>query len=252
MTRNRGRFFTWISSFKSSKIQQHEELPDLHCLTCPLTHAIMSDPVVDREGCTYERSAILKWLRTNPTSPITRNALDESHLSTNFKVKECIDQYSQLQSAIKDSIERVKKCDQRDKAHKKASNALQKALLNAEAHFQSTTAMYRKLEELAVARQHERERVFEQRLEAFKMERLALEKRNEEMESQLATAYASIDAIKKRALGGSREEVDSTIANTLDALARQLEEEAGPWRTVESDPRSSLDTPPKSAVSTTG
>jgi uncharacterized small protein (DUF1192 family) len=50
---------------------------------CPITHDVMTDPVMDREGNTYERSAIERWLLTHNTSPITRNPLHSHHLVPN-------------------------------------------------------------------------------------------------------------------------------------------------------------------------
>lgn len=38
--------------------------------SCPLTHQLMTDPVIDPEGNSYERSAIEKWLQEKSTSPI--------------------------------------------------------------------------------------------------------------------------------------------------------------------------------------
>ena len=46
-------------------------------ITCPLTQQIMSDPVVDSQGNTYERSAIEQWISTrNPaTDPMNRQPI---------------------------------------------------------------------------------------------------------------------------------------------------------------------------------
>jgi hypothetical protein len=43
----------------------------------------MSDPVIDPEGNSFEREAIVRWLETRQTSPITRSRLtvDRSILS---------------------------------------------------------------------------------------------------------------------------------------------------------------------------
>ena len=46
---------------------------------CPITHSIMKDPVICEDGITYERTAIMQWLQTNSTSPITRQ-----HITSNF------------------------------------------------------------------------------------------------------------------------------------------------------------------------
>lgn len=61
---------------------------------CCISHEIMVDPVVDREGNTYERSAIMRWLNEgNRTSPLTRNVLDPSHLTPNRALKDAIESF---------------------------------------------------------------------------------------------------------------------------------------------------------------
>jgi hypothetical protein len=57
---------------------------------CPITGEPMRDPVVDREGNTYERAAIVDWLRRNPTSPITRNPLSVHDLVPNRAVRDLV------------------------------------------------------------------------------------------------------------------------------------------------------------------
>ena len=42
---------------------------------CPITQSIMSDPVIDREGNSFERTAIEAWLAVRGNSPITRTPL---------------------------------------------------------------------------------------------------------------------------------------------------------------------------------
>jgi hypothetical protein len=34
-----------------------------HYFICPITHSIMLEPAVTSSGATYERSAIMEWLR---------------------------------------------------------------------------------------------------------------------------------------------------------------------------------------------
>ena len=62
--------------------------PDFYC---PITGDIMVDPVSDNGGHTYERQSILRWLQTKKESPITREYLDESHLTDNVAMKRSID-----------------------------------------------------------------------------------------------------------------------------------------------------------------
>ena len=59
-------------------------------LLCPLTHEPFMDPVVDHEGHTYEKEAILQWLTRDPTSPLTRRRLTKDQLVPNRAVKEAI------------------------------------------------------------------------------------------------------------------------------------------------------------------
>ena len=40
----------------------------------------MTDPVLATDGHTYERAAIIKWLNTNATSPLTREDLKSTDL----------------------------------------------------------------------------------------------------------------------------------------------------------------------------
>ena len=51
---------------------------------CPITGDLMSDPVSEPDGHTYERSAIIKWLSKNNTSPMTRSGLCVSTLKENI------------------------------------------------------------------------------------------------------------------------------------------------------------------------
>jgi hypothetical protein len=60
---------------------------------CPLTYDIMVDPVIDPEGNSYERSAILAWLDINKVSPITRNPLKKDQLITNRSLRNSIGEY---------------------------------------------------------------------------------------------------------------------------------------------------------------
>ena len=48
---------------------------------CPITQAVMQDPVTTADGHTYERSAIERWLRTHDTSPSTGARLANKQLA---------------------------------------------------------------------------------------------------------------------------------------------------------------------------
>lgn len=59
---------------------------------CPLTLELMKDPVVDPEGNSFERSAIENWLKSNNTSPITRNPLSVADLIPNRALRDAIEE----------------------------------------------------------------------------------------------------------------------------------------------------------------
>ena len=58
---------------------------------CPITGELMTDPVSEPDGHTYERSAIIKWLSKNNTSPMTRSILSVCALKPNIALKKSID-----------------------------------------------------------------------------------------------------------------------------------------------------------------
>ena len=60
--------------------------------SCPITGLPLTDPVVDPEGNTYERNAILHWLETHPTSPLTRQSLSVDQLVPNRAIQALIAQ----------------------------------------------------------------------------------------------------------------------------------------------------------------
>ena len=55
---------------------------------CPITHEPVTDPVIDPDGYTYERSAIEEWIRLKGESPITRRPLRLNQLVPNRAVRE--------------------------------------------------------------------------------------------------------------------------------------------------------------------
>eukprot|EP00877_Chromochloris_zofingiensis_P005642 jgi/Chrzof1/15079/Cz09g26130.t1 len=69
--------------------QQLDEDPPEH-FCCPITLQIMNDPVITSDGSTYERPAIIEWLQTHDTSPLTGVTLDRNVLIPNRALKEAI------------------------------------------------------------------------------------------------------------------------------------------------------------------
>jgi STIP1 family protein 1 len=58
----------------------------------------MSDPVITRSGYSYERSAILEWLKTNNTDPITQEFVTADELWPNLALKRMYDNYMQVKN----------------------------------------------------------------------------------------------------------------------------------------------------------
>jgi U-box domain len=55
---------------------------------CPLTLDIMVDPLMNRHGRSYERSAIVEWITTkSPTCPITRQPMKVTDLVSNNRLR---------------------------------------------------------------------------------------------------------------------------------------------------------------------
>ena len=66
-------------------------------LTCPITHALMLRPVMARDGNTYERQAIRRWLRDHDTGPKTRARLSDKSLVRNRGLQSIVDEVLRTQ-----------------------------------------------------------------------------------------------------------------------------------------------------------
>ncbi|KAA6379206.1 MAG: hypothetical protein EZS28_025267 [Streblomastix strix] len=58
---------------------------------CPITHEIMIDPVIAKDGISYERQVIVYWLKVKKMSPITRQPVN-GRLLPNIELKKQIQQ----------------------------------------------------------------------------------------------------------------------------------------------------------------
>ena len=60
---------------------------------CPITQAVMMDPVIGSDGITYERTAIESWFATGKnTSPMTRQPMASTSLVPNYALKAMIEE----------------------------------------------------------------------------------------------------------------------------------------------------------------
>lgn len=67
---------------------------------CPITQDIMTDPVICSDGITYEKNAIVRWLQSNNTSPVTRKYISNT-LIPNIALRNTIQDY------IKDNQKKI-------------------------------------------------------------------------------------------------------------------------------------------------
>ena len=71
-----------------------------HCFKCPLSLEVMDDPYIDKDGMSYEFSAISRWVTENHTSPLTRAHMELTELVPNRSLKEAIQLWKRSQNSI--------------------------------------------------------------------------------------------------------------------------------------------------------
>ena len=72
-----------ISNYSNSTIEE--------TFLCPLGLELMDDPVMTREGITYDRKNIENWLKDNDECPLTKNKLNVNDLVRNIALKQAIE-----------------------------------------------------------------------------------------------------------------------------------------------------------------
>jgi U-box domain len=60
---------------------------------CPLTQKVMTDPVMTKDGISFERHAILNWLYVDCVCPVTSSPLMPSNLVANTELQQEIEQW---------------------------------------------------------------------------------------------------------------------------------------------------------------
>ncbi|CAE8713155.1 unnamed protein product [Polarella glacialis] len=78
-----------LPAVPEEKLQEAWTLGDasFQIFLCPITHDVMTDPVVSADGYTYERSAISRWFETSRKSPVTGQSLPHTDLVANHSVR---------------------------------------------------------------------------------------------------------------------------------------------------------------------
>lgn len=70
---------------------EDDEIPS-HFI-CPITFEVMKEPVFCSDGFTYEKHAIIDWLKDHSTSPLTGVELKSKELTPNYSLKSAIIEY---------------------------------------------------------------------------------------------------------------------------------------------------------------
>jgi hypothetical protein len=66
---------------------------------CSLTREIMTHPTMTREGVSYERHIILRWLENSDACPVTGKALCTNGIVPNYKLQKEIEEWQQASEA---------------------------------------------------------------------------------------------------------------------------------------------------------
>lgn len=70
-----------------------KEPPDEYL--CPITHGLMQEPVVAKDGRTYEKAALLQWFRRSDRSPTNGLKLTTMDVTPNLNIKNLIQDFLQ-------------------------------------------------------------------------------------------------------------------------------------------------------------
>jgi len=75
-------------------------------LTCPISLKIFNEPVTLSDRHTYEKDEIIKYLKINNKSPITRNKLNDDirDLKINYTIKNLVECYLSSKNILKNDI----------------------------------------------------------------------------------------------------------------------------------------------------
>ena len=75
------------------------EIPESY--QCPISYDIMQDPVMDREGHTFERVNIEKWIGTHHNCPLGREPLALTDLSPNRALRDAIEKFLEANPSMR-------------------------------------------------------------------------------------------------------------------------------------------------------
>mmetsp|Transcript_39170 Transcript_39170/g.44668 ORF Transcript_39170/g.44668 Transcript_39170/m.44668 type:complete len:305 (+) Transcript_39170:123-1037(+) len=93
--------------------KKNRPLPDVY--NCPITFDIIHNPVIDKDGTTYGRRAIVKWIKRNGKSPTTREEASINDLYPNNAIRDLIlEELNKSEDSIHPSIRKWKEQKQQE------------------------------------------------------------------------------------------------------------------------------------------
>lgn len=134
-------------------MEDYENPPEF---ICPITHEIMTDPVVASDGNSYQRSALVEWIETRrKTSPVTNVDLEPFTFVENRNLLKSIEEWENRKLHIKkDAIQMVE-----DKYGKMIDQMIGEKLSKAMDAMEIKEESRRKEEQIKKDREIERARI---------------------------------------------------------------------------------------------
>jgi U-box domain len=68
--------------------------------TCPITLELLKWPMISKYGHTFEKNAILAWLKKESTCPLSRQPLSTKCLRPNYSLRQEIQQWQERQEIV--------------------------------------------------------------------------------------------------------------------------------------------------------
>lgn len=93
---------------KGSESDDEDNATKIEAFICPITLEKFTNPVIAADGHTYEKKAILQWLETHNTSPLTGQKLTSKLIVNNFALKDCMEETQKKLKQQKSKLEQIK------------------------------------------------------------------------------------------------------------------------------------------------
>ena len=87
--------YTKASSNTTDDDYDEEMIKGKESFICPIYQTLMEDPVITPYGTTYERAAILSWLKKHNNDPLTKKKLTKEMLIPNYALRSAIQEFKE-------------------------------------------------------------------------------------------------------------------------------------------------------------